>query len=131
MHPKEFQKVKNGTGHLTHLSLTNSELFVGINFTHHARINEIIATHECYILYPSKEAINLSQQPLHVKRFEKAMAIFIIDSTWACSLKMMRESQNLQGLSHISFDNTKRSAFQIKEDVNSALVILTLLITFM
>lgn len=115
MHPKEFQKVKNGTGHLTHLSLTNSELFVGINFTHHLRINEIIATHECYILYPSKTAINLSWQPLHVKKTKKAVAIFIIDSTWACSLKMMRESQNLHGLSHISFDNTKCSAFHIKE----------------
>lgn len=112
MHPKEFKKVKNGTGHLTHLSLRNAELFVGIDFTEHERINEIIATHESYILYPSKEAINISQQSLHVK---KNMAIFLIDSTWACSLKMMRQSQNLHHLSHISFDNTKRSAFKIKE----------------
>ena len=115
MHPKEFQKVKNGTGHLTHLSLSNSELFVGIDFTGNSRINEIIATHESYILYPSKEAINLSQQSLHVKRLKKDCAIFIIDSTWACSLKMMRLSQNLHGLPHISFDSTKCSAFKIKE----------------
>lgn len=112
MHPKEFQKVKNGTGHLTHLSLQNSELFVGIDFTHHARINEIIATHQSYILYPSKDAINISHQALHVK---KNIAIFIIDSTWACSLKMMRESKNLHGIAHISFDNTKCSQFKIKE----------------
>lgn len=115
MHPKEFQKVKNGTGHLTHLSLVNSELFVGIDFTGNSRINEIIATHESYILYPSKEAINLSQHSLHVKSLKKDRAIFIIDSTWACSLKMMRLSQNLHGLPHISFDSTKCSAFKIKE----------------
>ena len=115
MHPKEFQKVKNGTGHLTHLSLSNCELFVGIDFTQNSRINEIIATHESYILYPSKKAINLSQQSLHIKNLEKNIAIFIIDSTWACSLKMMRLSQNLHGLEHISFDSTKRSAFEIKE----------------
>ena len=115
MHPKEFQKVKNGTGHLTHLSLSNSELFVGIDFTGNSRINEIIKTHESYILYPSKEAINLSQQSLHVKSLKKDIAIFIIDSTWACSLKMMRLSQNLHGLPHISFDSTKCSAFKIKE----------------
>lgn len=112
MHPKEFKKVKNGTGHLTHLSLPHSELFVGIDFTNHARINAILKTHQSYILYPSKEAINLSQTPLHVS---SPMAIFIIDSTWACALKMMRLSQNLHGLSHISFEPTKRSEFQIKE----------------
>jgi len=115
MHPKEFRKTKNGTGHLTHLSLPNSELFVGIDFTHHARINEIIATHESYVLYPSKQAINLSQMPLHVAHMKQKIAIFLIDSTWACSLKMMRMSQNLHPLRHISFDATKRSEFKIKE----------------
>lgn len=118
MHPKEFKKTKNGTGHLTHLSLPNSELFMGIDFSDNARINEIIATHESFILYPSKHAINLShhnplaETSLHVK---KPMAIFLIDSTWACSLKMMRESKNLHELSHISFEPTKRSEFKIKE----------------
>lgn len=118
MHPKEFKKTKNGTGHLTHLSLPNSELFMGIDFTAYARINEIIATHQSFVLYPSSHAINLSHEnplpknSLHVK---KPMAIFLIDSTWACSLKMMRESQNLHALPHLSFDATTRSAFMIKE----------------
>ncbi|ATB70826.1 DTW domain-containing protein [Sulfurospirillum diekertiae] len=138
MHPKEFKKTKNGTGHLTHLSLPNSELFMGIDFSDNARINEIIATHESFILYPSKHAINLShhnplaEKSLHVK---KRMAIFLIDSTWACSLKMMRESKNLHALSHISFDATKRSEFKIKEQpleyclstIESTLTVLELL----
>ena len=132
MHPKEFKKTKNGTGHLTHLSLPNSELFMGIDFTHHERINAILQTHQCYILYPSKEAINLSHEPLHVT---KNTAIFIIDSTWACALKMMRLSQNLHGLAHISFEPTKRSEFKIKEQpleyclstIESTLTVLELL----
>ncbi|WP_084218474.1 tRNA-uridine aminocarboxypropyltransferase [Sulfurospirillum arsenophilum] len=138
MHPKEFKKTKNGTGHLTHLSLPNSELFMGIDFSDNARINEIIATHESFILYPSAHAINLShknplaEKALHVK---KPMAIFLIDSTWACSLKMMRESKNLHALSHISFDATKRSEFKIKEQpleyclstIESTLTVLELL----
>jgi len=138
MHPKEFKKTKNGTGHLTHLSLPNSELFMGIDFSDNARINEIIEAYESFILYPSKHAINLSHQnplaetSLHVK---KPMAIFLIDSTWACSLKMMRESKNLHTLSHISFDATKRSEFKIKEQpleyclstIESTLTVLELL----
>ncbi|QEH07775.1 tRNA-uridine aminocarboxypropyltransferase [Sulfurospirillum multivorans] len=138
MHPKEFKKTKNGTGHLTHLSLPNSELFMGIDFSDNARINEIIEAYESFILYPSSHAINLSHQnplaetSLHVK---KPMAIFLIDSTWACSLKMMRESKNLHALAHISFDSTKRSEFKIKEQpleyclstIESTLTVLELL----
>jgi len=136
MHPKEFRKTKNGTGHLTHLSLPNSELFVGIDFTHHARINAIIDTHESFVLYPSKNPINLSREnPITALHVKKPMAIFLIDSTWACSLKMMRESQNLHALSHISFNATKRSAFKIKEQpkeyclstIESTLTVLELL----
>ncbi len=112
MHPKEFKKVKNGTGHLTHLSLKNSELFVGIDFTDHRAINKIISSHDSYILYPSKEAINLSTTSIEAT---KNIAIFIIDSTWACSVKMFRDSKNLQTLKHISFDATKLSQFKIKQ----------------
>lgn len=136
MHPKEFKKVKNGTGHLTHLSLTNSKLFIGVDFTNHKEINEIISTCKSYILYPSKDAINISKQnidsSLHVK---KEVAIFIIDSTWSCSLKILRDSKNLQTLKHISFDSTRFSEFKIKEQpadyclstIESTLTILELL----
>lgn len=113
MHPKEFKKVKNNTGHFTHQSLPNSELFVGIDFSTHRRINEIIATHESYILFPSKDAINItSQDP---KTRAKPLAIFIIDSTWACTKKIFTLSENLRGLKHMSFTTTKTSQYKIKE----------------
>ena len=112
MHPKEFKKVKNGTGHLTHLSLKNSSLHVGIDFTNHKAINEVIDTHNCYILYPSKDAINLSNTSLPK---DKNIAIFIIDSTWSCAEKIFTKSKNLQSLDHISFDATKLSQFMIKQ----------------
>lgn len=114
MHPKEFKKVKNGTGHLTHLALKNSELFHGIDFTNHKKINHIINTHESFVLYPSKDAINLSKSD-PTPNANKKIAIFIIDSTWACSLKMLRESKNLQTLKTLSFTSSKLSQFKIKE----------------
>ena len=118
MHPKEFKKVKNGTGHFTHLSLKNSELFVGIDFTNHKRINEIISTCRAYILYPSKDAISLSNESLHVEDNEN-IVIFLIDSTWSCASKIFTESKNLQNLQHMSFDSTKLSQFKIKEQPKS------------
>ena len=117
MHPKEFKKVKNNTGFFTHLSLSNSELFIGVDFSDNRRINEIIATHESYILFPSKDALNLSETNPSV--LEKNIAIFLIDSTWACTKKMFTQSKNLQKLKHMSFQTSRTSQYKIKEQPES------------
>ena len=96
-----IEKVKNNTGHFTHQSLPNSELFIGIDFSNNSRINEIIATHESYILFPSDDALNLTYE--NPKSGSKPLAIFLIDSTWACTKKIFTQSTNLQKLKHMSF----------------------------
>ncbi len=134
MHPKEFKKVKNNTGHFTHQSLDNSELFIGVDFSNHKRINEIISTHDSYILFPSEDALNLSDTK-PTCRDEKPMAIFLIDSTWACTKKMFTLSQNLNKLKHMSFSTCRTSQYKIKEQpqsnylstIESTLVVLELL----
>lgn len=122
MHPKEFKKVKNNTGFFTHETLKNSELFIGIDFSNHSKINEIIQTHESYILFPSPHAINLSKTNPHLPQQSdkyscsaKPMAIFLIDSTWACTKKMFNESSNLNKLQHMSFESSRESEYKIKE----------------
>jgi len=137
MHPKEFKKVKNNTGHFTHQSLKNSELFVGVDFSNHNRVNEIISTHESYILFPSPHAINLSSTNLLPDNnpHGKKVAIFLIDSTWACTKKMFNGSKNLQKLKHLSFDTSRISQYKIKQQpqsnylstIESTLVVLELL----
>jgi len=135
MHPKEFKKVKNNTGHFTHQSLKNSELFIGVDFSNHNRINEIISTHNSYILFPSEDAINLSREtPTNIKD-DRDIAIFLIDSTWACTKKMFTQSKNLQRLSHMSFETSRISQYKIKQQpqenylstIESTLVVLELL----
>lgn len=135
MHPKEFKKTKNGTGHLTHLSLPNSELFVDVDFSGHTAVNTIIENNEnlCYVLYPGKESLPLNAQK--IETLGKQLVIFIIDGTWPCSVKMLRLSRNLQSLPKLSFTHTKSSQFQIKEQpkdfclstIESTLTILELL----
>ena len=136
MHPKEFKKVKNNTGHFVHQSLTNSELFIGVDFSNNQRINEIIATHESYILFPSPHAISLTQtNPVKEFTHAKKMAIFIIDSTWGCTKKMFNGSKNLQKLRHMSFETSRTSEYKIKAQpqsnylstIESTLVVLELL----
>ena len=118
MHPKEYKKVKNGTGHLTHLSLPNSEIHIGIDFSYQPRVNELLDDEKnlCYLLYPSQDAIEINTHKLTCKEnSEKNVVIFIIDSTWACAKKMMRLSPNIAALQAISFTHATSSAFAIKE----------------
>ena len=117
MHPKEFRKTKNGTGHMTNNSLENCELYVGIDFTNHKRVNELLnnKTYEAFILYPDVNSIKLNTQKLPN---EKKALIFIIDSTWPCSKKILRLSTNLHNLRKVSFEHDKSSQFKIKTQPN-------------
>jgi len=114
MHPKEYRKTKNGTGHFTNKGLKNSHLYIGIDFSNHLHINKILndASNDCYLLYPGEDSINLTTTQI---KTEKTLVIFIIDSTWPCSKKMLRVSKNLQNLKKISFDSNIVSKFSIKK----------------
>lgn len=117
MHPKEFKKTKNGTGHLTNNSIENCELHVGIDFSNNRRINALINSekYEPFVLYPSKHAIKLNEEKIGLK---KNALIFIIDSTWPCSKKILRLSKNLSSLKKVSFTHDKSSIFTIKTQPN-------------
>ncbi len=114
MHPKEFKSIKNNTGRLTHMSLKNSDLFVGINFTNHDKINSLINNPKnyCVVLYPSKQSICLNEEKLNLQSRE--LVIFIIDATWDSSKPMLRLSENISKLPKISFTQGKVSEYKFK-----------------
>jgi len=118
MHPKEARKTKNNTGKLTQQSLLNSEIHVGIDFTNNKNINELInnPNNNCFVLYPSQTSIKLNHE--NIKETNKNIVIFIIDSTWPCSNKILRLSENLQKLQFISFEHNKISQYKIKTQPN-------------
>jgi len=115
MHPKEYRKTKNGSGHFTNLSLNNCELYVGIDFTNHKDINNLIndETKSCYVLYPGINSINLNEQS--IKEQGKTNVLFLVDSTWACANSILSQSQNIKALPKMSFTHTKTSNFTIKK----------------
>ncbi len=118
MHPMEYKREKNGTGHMTKLQLENSEIIVGIDFTNNKRVNEILTTEKnCFLLYPGKDSFNLSVREsaeIHSFMGEKSH-LFILDGTWPCARKMLKLSKNLQQLKRLSFDNKIKSKFIIKQ----------------
>lgn len=118
MHPKEFKKTKNGTGHFTHQSLKHSQLHTGIDFTHDEKINKIIKdkNNTCYVLYPSSSSINLNIKP--IKQSNRTLVLFLIDSTWPCSRAILSASKNIDSLQKVSFTHTKNSQFIFKTQPN-------------
>ena len=123
MHPKEYKKEKNGTGHMTKLQLENSEIIVGVDFTNNNRVNEILANEEncSFLLYPGKDNFNLSiKKSTEINSFiGNHPYLFLLDATWPCARKMLKLSKNLQTLRRVSFDNEIKSKFIIKQQPDS------------
>ncbi|WP_233268586.1 tRNA-uridine aminocarboxypropyltransferase [Cellulophaga sp. L1A9] len=123
MHPKEYKKEKNGTGHMTHLQLDNSEIIVGVDFTNNNRVNELLTQENSssFLLYPGKENFNLSlRNSSEINSFMGTNPhIFLIDGTWPCARKILKLSKNLQKLKRVSFDNKIKSKFIIKQQPES------------
>ena len=123
MHPMEYKKEKNGTGHMTKLQLENSEIIVGVDFTNNNRVNEILTKEKScsFLLYPGKDNFNLSIRKS--SEINSIMGnnphIFILDGTWPCARKMLKLSKNLQKLKRVSFDNKIKSKFIIKQQPDS------------
>ena len=119
MHPKEYKRQKNGTGHMTKLQLENSEIIVGIDFTKNKRVNEILNNKEndSFLLYPGKNSFNLSiRGSSEIDSFMgKNPYLFLLDGTWPCARKMLKLSKNLQKLKRVSFDNKITSKFIFKQ----------------
>lgn len=123
MHPKEYKKEKNGTGHMTKLQLENSEIIVGVDFTNNNRVNEILTKEKScsFLLYPGKDNFNLStRKSSEINSFMgNNPHIFLLDGTWPCARKMLKLSKNLQKLKRVSFDNKIKSRFIIKQQPKS------------
>jgi DTW domain-containing protein YfiP len=120
IHPIEMKR-RIATGRMSHLSLKESELLVGQDYSNHQRVNEILQNphYHSMVLYPGKTSQNLSEmnftQKSRLFAGEKKPVIFVIDGTWATARKTMYQSANLMQLPRISFDPPGPSQFRVRK----------------
>ncbi len=120
IHPIEVRR-RIATGRMSHLSLKNSELIMGQNYTQNDEVNRLLASEEYdpVVLYPGRSSLNLTEAPKleRAKIFQpdKMPLVFVIDGTWATAKKMMRESQNLNVLPRICFTPPGPSQFRVRK----------------
>ncbi|MGE5671453.1 MAG: tRNA-uridine aminocarboxypropyltransferase [Fibrobacterota bacterium] len=120
MHPKEAFKQKTGTGRLTSLSLIDSEIIIGTDFSRNKRVNALIsgvgefAMYYPVLLFPSKDASFADTTSFSQSIGSKKLLVILIDATWFLAQKMLKFSKNLTHLPKLSFKNEYRSQFHIK-----------------
>lgn len=124
IHPIEVKR-RIATGRMSHLLLENSYLIEGEDYSENQLVNQLIEdpNYQRYILYPGKEAVNLSQMT-DAERFSKfsthlPLRIFLIDGTWAKAKTMLRKSQNLQKLKQMAFIPDRPSTFRVRKQPKS------------
>jgi len=118
MHPKEFKRQRTGTGRLASLTLEGSEILVGIDFTKNEHLNSLLNDPAYYpvLLYPSPDAWTAGKEGLAQTLQGRKLLVVIIDSTWACSKKMIKLSANVLALPKFSFAGTYKSVFTFKHE---------------
>lgn len=118
MHPKEFKREKAATGRFAHLSLSNSEIHMGVGFDDNQAVQALISdpNYHAVLLYPGPGAWNLSRAGLQDAPIStKPLTVFLLDGTWATAKTMFRSSQTLQNLPRLMFETGSKSRYSIKK----------------
>jgi DTW domain-containing protein len=126
MHPKEYRRQKTGTGRMACLHLENGEILPGIAFDAHPRVRELLDDEANFsvLLYPGPGAMDLSgphgsggeSEAAHLadKVGARRLVVFLVDSTWACSRSVLRESPDIAQLPRVQFRSSEPSRWIIK-----------------
>jgi DTW domain-containing protein len=120
IHPLEARK-RIATGRMTHLTLENSLLIEGHEYTNNDKVNSIIEDpkNHVVILYPGRNSTNLSSLDIETRSQlfpeDKELVIFVIDGTWNTARKTMHLSLNFKNLPRICFSPPYPSRFRIRK----------------
>jgi DTW domain-containing protein len=109
------------TGRMSYLSLQNSELIPGQDYSSNERVNQIIEDpkYQSVVLYPGRNSQNLTEMSYSQKdrifSGDRKPVVFVIDGTWATARKTMAQSQNLKELPRVSFTPPGPSQFRVRK----------------
>jgi DTW domain-containing protein YfiP len=120
IHGREAQK-RIATGRMAHLSLKNSLLVSGYDYSANAKVNALLADpqNHCVVLYPGEGSSDLTAMaPAERSALfppDRKLVVFVIDGTWITARKTMQRSENLQRLPRICFQPARPSNFRVRK----------------
>lgn len=108
-HPRE-RRVPVSTARMVHLSLPNSELHYGVDFSESERVRELCADPETWVLFPGEGAVSPDALPRPPKN------LIVVDGTWPLAKKVIRVNPLLQALPRIGFTPRRPSNYRIRKE---------------
>ena len=128
MHDKEHrQRAGTGTGRLTHQSIIDSSLFIGLSFEENSKFKNLLSDSQYapFLLYPGPDAYDVSSasgaQMVREKSVlqNKIPLIFVLDASWSCAWSLLRANPSLYSIPKISFSTSRMSEYQFKTQPQS------------
>ena len=118
MHPKEAKKQRTGTGRIVQISIKDSEILVGLDFSKNQRLQELLHDSKYFplLLYPGEDAWNAKKEGLKEAMGDKIPLVIILDATWFCAKKLITLNPWLLDLPKFSFYGDYRSIFTFKKE---------------
>lgn len=118
MHPKEFKRQRTGTGNLSHISLKDSEIIVGLDFSKNEYFQNLLNDSKYFpvLMYPGEDVLNAKSENFTQILGEKTLLVIILDATWFCAKKMIEHNPFLLNLPKLSFYGDYRSIFTFKHE---------------
>ncbi len=121
MHRKELRdRCGTGTARMTHLCLSNSSLFVGVDFSRDPNVAAILSDPDrrCWVLFPDQAAVNLSdlrsRQDFFGYTGNKQPVIFVLDGSWSCARTLLRLNPRIAELPKVCVSVSSPSGFRFK-----------------
>lgn len=118
MHPKEAKRQRTGTGNLAHITLKDSEIIVGLDFSTNVRLQQLLHDPQYFpvMMYPGEDAWTAKKEGFKETVGNKKLLVLILDATWFCSRKMIEHNPFLLELPRVSFFGDYRSIFTFKHE---------------
>ena len=118
MHPKEAKRNRTGTGQLAHISLKDSEIIQGLDFSQNERLQTLLRDPKYFpmMMYPGVDAWNAKKEGFKEAVGSRIPLIIILDATWFCAKKMIDHNPFLLDYPRLSFYGDYRSIFTFKHE---------------
>lgn len=118
MHPKEAKRQRTGTGNLAHISLKDSEIIVGLDYSQNSRLQQLLKDPQYFpvMMYPGEEAWTAKKEGFGEVLNGRTLLVLILDATWFCSKKMIEHNPFLLELPRVSFYGNYESIFTFKHE---------------
>lgn len=109
-HARE-RRMPIGTARMAHLALPNSEFHVGIDFSGHARLSELVREAGTFILFPGPDAKDVRDLlPGELKK------LIVVDGTWPLAKKLIKVNPVLATLPQIRFTPARPGNYRIRKE---------------